>query len=487
MPSRSVPTSSGWTTLPPAPLPSLGPPPHAVWTGREAVFFGVGAGSWQGAAYDPAARRWRVIADPPIDPRPAWMSAWTGTELIVWGGGERVGPPDRTGAAYDPDADTWRRIADAPIGLNQGNAVWTGHQMVVFGSMLGPSNNASTQSAIGAEYVPETDSWATMPPSSLSPQADSAVWVNFGLLAWDYLLQAQVGDVPGQPGGVSWGDVRDIPLRESECYPDSALIENDATDQVFAWYCGQAALWNPADATWARLRGGPLDETVEVGSGTIPLYEGGTPVAAGTFVVVPMRGVTVSEQGEPCHGCAGSPHALWAFRPPSNAPTAAEVAPPRFDPADGWHTITTNPDPSLFDIESTPGAWAANVPFASEDLGRSTTGGTLDVAAWPEATIRSLGPDDVVITAWLSGRRGVRESPNANFPERVLPLQIADADARTSWEGQIAPNVPEYLLLANVDGRQVEVRIFFGTLDPGPDVLQAAQEELERLALPPPP
>jgi len=67
----------------------------------------------------------------------------------------------------------------------------------------------------------------------------------------------------------------------------------------------------------------------------------------------------------------------------------------------------------------------------------------------------------------------------------VLPLHIADADARTSWEGQIAPNVPEYLLLANVDGRQVEVRIFFGTLDPGPDVLQAAQEELEGLALPP--
>ena len=67
------------------------------------------------------------------------------------------------------------------------------------------------------------------------------------------------------------------------------------------------------------------------------------------------------------------------------------------------------------------------------------------------------------------------------------PLQLADADFRVQWEGQIAPNVAESVLLATVDGTVLEVRIYYGTLDPSPATFQAAQEELDRLRLPPPP
>ena len=73
-----------------------------------------------------------------------------------------------------------------------------------------------------------------------------------------------------------------------------------------------------------------------------------------------------------------------------------------------------------------------------------------------------------------------------NFPARELPLQLSDADVRTNWEGQVASNVPEYLLLATVDGRWVEVRVYFGRSTRAPPRLEAAQQELNRLVLPPP-
>lgn len=72
----------------------------------------------------PAAQgTWEVMAPAPIEPRFAPASAWTGDELIVWGGYDLADPDDTgserlersDGAAYDPATDTWRRIADYPF------------------------------------------------------------------------------------------------------------------------------------------------------------------------------------------------------------------------------------------------------------------------------------------------------------------------------------------------------------------------------------
>ena len=60
--------------------------------------------------------------------------AWTGTEMIVWGG--RV---DNSfyydGAAYNPVSDTWRVLPTAPGGFDARDPimVWTGHEAVVSG------------------------------------------------------------------------------------------------------------------------------------------------------------------------------------------------------------------------------------------------------------------------------------------------------------------------------------------------------------------
>jgi hypothetical protein len=163
---------TGWDRAEPPPLPS---PRHAatvVWTGREAIVWGgtrpgIGdggdLGSADGAAYDPATRRWRRIADAPVANRYGHQAVWTGREMIVWGGvvtgGSRGGRPD--GAAYDPSTDRWRPIAPSPLAgpprssLDAGQAVvWTGREMIAWGRVT-DEDYASE----GAAYDPAADRW----------------------------------------------------------------------------------------------------------------------------------------------------------------------------------------------------------------------------------------------------------------------------------------------------------------------------------------
>jgi len=476
-----------WTSIPSAPVP--GEYAHAVWTGTEAIFISVGTdpSRLQGEAFDPSSGTWQVMPQSPLTPRSREMAAWTGQELIVWGGGKLGDPANTSGAAYVPSTNAWHTIADAPIGLNQGDAVWTGHEMLVFGSLLNNGNVASTKNAVGAEYDPATDTWSSIPPSSLSPQATSAVWLGGnGLLAWDYEAHAQVGDMHAQVNdGASntWGEVQSMPFEPGECYPDSALLPNVSGNTVFAWYCGQAAIWDSVTGMWNQVHGGPTEPTVQANGRSFKLFRFADLVPAGNVLVLAAEGITVGKGGEPCYGCPGAPHSYWAYRPPSDAPTPAEFAPRAFAPADGWHTISTSTDPRVVDPEAAPTAWAANVPFDPSDLAGRTANGALTDAYFPSNTMKSLPKEGVVIVASLAGRRA-GASPNVNFQARTLPLRLSDAQVLDSWEGQVAPNVPEYRLLATVDGRWLEVRVYFGTLAPSASTLQAAQEELSRLQLP---
>jgi len=106
--------------------------------------------------------------------------------------------------------------------------------------------------------------------------------------------------------------------------------------------------------------------------------------------------------------------------------------------------------------------------------------------------MKSLPPEGIVLVAWIDHPEDAPASPVSDFPARDLPLQLSDAQVQNEWEGQVAPNVPFYWLMATVKDQYVEVRIFFGSQDPSPNTLQAAQDELDRLlvpdlrALPPP-
>jgi hypothetical protein len=300
------PVARTWRELPAAPIgaQALGVTPRPVWTGTELILYR------SALAFDPSSNTWRELPPAPHDPGYRQTAVvWTGSEMIVFGGGEPDSATAHEGAAYDPAADRWRPIADAPIGLNLLSAAWTGNEVLVFGSLLNDRNIAETETSVGAAYDPATDTWRTLPPSELSPQATSAVYAGGRLIAWDYEVHSQEYD----PATDAWTEPVEMPMRFSECYPDSVV----AGDVVFAWFCGQAATLDAEIGDWQRVRGGVLEPTIEANGQEYELFRFASLVGAGNVFAMVAEGITVDPDGVPCYGCPGAPLSYWVYRPPS--------------------------------------------------------------------------------------------------------------------------------------------------------------------------
>jgi hypothetical protein len=175
------PRSGSWRRLPKAPTG----PGFVAWTGRELVSWGGGCcgdASDSGAAYDPAANTWRTIAKTPLPPEQGALGAWTGHELILVVNGRT--PDDKPypasyarAAAYDPATDSWKRLAAPPPGAlrHLGAAAWDGHELLVVGS-------ASATKHVALAYDPAANRWrfVARPPRGLTP--GKAFWTGDRLL-----------------------------------------------------------------------------------------------------------------------------------------------------------------------------------------------------------------------------------------------------------------------------------------------------------------
>jgi hypothetical protein len=104
--------------------------------------------------------------------RAGHTAVWSGSEMIVWGGGA-TGPAFlNTGGRYNPGADTWTPTSttNAPAGRQEHTAVWTGSEMIVWGGF--PVLNT------GGRYNPTVDSWIATSTTN-APQGRS-----YGNLEW---------------------------------------------------------------------------------------------------------------------------------------------------------------------------------------------------------------------------------------------------------------------------------------------------------------
>jgi N-acetylneuraminic acid mutarotase len=128
-----------------------------------------------GTAAALAQDHWSQLPAAPIPHREAGVIAWTGSELLVWGGASD-GRSDATlyadGASYDPATKQWTTLPVAPISpRTQMGWVWTGSSLVVFGGYGSVDSNGNVASlADGAIYTPSTNSWRKLPPAPLSPR-----------------------------------------------------------------------------------------------------------------------------------------------------------------------------------------------------------------------------------------------------------------------------------------------------------------------------
>ena len=67
--------------------------------------------------------------------RASHTAVWTGSEMIVWGGGADGSTYLNTGARYSPSTDSWTATSttNAPEARTGHTAVWTGSEMIVWG------------------------------------------------------------------------------------------------------------------------------------------------------------------------------------------------------------------------------------------------------------------------------------------------------------------------------------------------------------------
>ena len=153
--------------------------------------------------------------------------------------------------------------------------------------------------------------------------------------------------------------------------------------------------------------------------------------------------------------------------------TATGVGSPRLLPPPSlradpdWLTVTTGPTdpggvaPSVWAITASQGT-SALVPF---DLFYG---------------LRSLNPDGAVIWATTSGRGGATPT----FRPAKLPLRLGSFRLDRLWEGQPAANIQQRLRWVSVARWQLDVRVYFGTQHPSPELHTMVQAELNRLGLP---
>ena len=70
------------------------------------------------------------------DARTLHTGAWTGSEMIVWGGYDGSSNL-HTGGRYSPGTNSWAATSttNVPTGRSNHTAVWTGSEMIVWGGL----------------------------------------------------------------------------------------------------------------------------------------------------------------------------------------------------------------------------------------------------------------------------------------------------------------------------------------------------------------
>ena len=238
-PRGSPPLLQGrWRALPEAPI-GYRDGPVVAWTGTELlVWGGVGSARRTGAAYQPLTRHWRPIPAAPMVPDPTIPAVWTGTELLVWGGrlpgSDRFSWPRNEAAAYVPATDTWRSIAspEGASGPVTDLAAWTGTEMLAWG---GFEERARPRERLLA-YSPATDTWRQTTDASVSPGMGTMTWTGSALVVVGY---GGAHDYDGMdaaaasysPATDTWQDLGVLPMSgngmpAANATPGSVLLMN---------------------------------------------------------------------------------------------------------------------------------------------------------------------------------------------------------------------------------------------------------------------
>jgi hypothetical protein len=180
-----------------------------VWTGDEMVIWGGFRTEARqpvyltdGARYDPDLNRWWAIRSDGAPTGRFWQSTvWTGQEMIIWGGHGQYEPGGGApylddGGRYDPSSDAWRPLnsEEAPTARYQHSAAWTGSEMIIWGGRPAPQDEPGD----GGLYDPVRDTWIPIATEGApsSRWNHTGTWTGSGFVVWGGL---RIGSGRGGP------------------------------------------------------------------------------------------------------------------------------------------------------------------------------------------------------------------------------------------------------------------------------------------------
>jgi N-acetylneuraminic acid mutarotase len=187
---RYNPSTNTWTASNTTNAPDARINHTAVWTGSEMIVWGgapdVNFGDLNtGGRYNPSTNTWIATSTTNApDARPSHTAVWTGHEMIVWGGGGQGDKALNTGGRYNPSTNTWIATStiNAPNPRIKHTAVWTGSEMIAWGGLI----NAAAQFDSGGRYNPSANTWtATSTTNAPGGRANhTAVWTGSQMIVW---------------------------------------------------------------------------------------------------------------------------------------------------------------------------------------------------------------------------------------------------------------------------------------------------------------
>ncbi len=164
----------------------------AVWTGTRMIVWGGSGGGTPlstGGSYDPVADTWSALTlTSAPQGRISHSAVWTGSAMVIWGGNGSPGNPPialNTGARYAPGADKWTSmtLSQAPTARLNHSAIWTGTRMIVWG---GGDGTGSGQVSTGGSYNPVNDSWTALSANGApaARELHTAAWTGNRMIIW---------------------------------------------------------------------------------------------------------------------------------------------------------------------------------------------------------------------------------------------------------------------------------------------------------------
>jgi N-acetylneuraminic acid mutarotase len=248
-----------WTAISTTGAPAGRGWPVSVWTGSKMIVWGGGNLS-SGGLYDPVTDSWSSMTTTGAPTGRYYHTAvWTGTEMIVWGGvnGSNV---FNSGGKYNPTSDTWTATSttSAPAARQWHAAVWTGSKMIVWGGVASSDmyNYASAVNT-GGVYDPNLDTWTATSTTS-APAArhyPGAVWTGSKMIVWGGNSTAGASLNTGglyDPTTDSWsatatsGAASARPAYQLPVWTGSKMI-------IWGWHVSSGGLYDPSTNTWSSM------------------------------------------------------------------------------------------------------------------------------------------------------------------------------------------------------------------------------------------